>query len=96
MKLVQTNSPAAALFIFAILSGIGIFTAVDARSLRGDWPCSELYVVKERETLQTISVRCNALSILDDNPQILDSDDLGPGMVLYIRPPAVNTSTALS
>ncbi|KAK8934885.1 hypothetical protein KSP39_PZI014524 [Platanthera zijinensis] len=95
MKLVQNSSPAAALFILAIVSGNGIFTAVDARILRGDWPCSELYVVKEGETLQTISVRCNTLSILDDNPQILDSDDLGPGMVLYIRPPAMNTSPAL-
>ncbi|KAG0498884.1 hypothetical protein HPP92_003575 [Vanilla planifolia] len=39
----------------------------------------EIYVVREGETLQTISVKCNCLSILDDNPQILDSDDLGPG-----------------
>ncbi|KAG0503109.1 hypothetical protein HPP92_003181 [Vanilla planifolia] len=45
----------------------------------------EIYVVREGETLQTISVKCNCLSILDDNPQILDSDDLGPGTTSGIR-----------
>ncbi|KAH7663917.1 LysM domain-containing protein [Dioscorea alata] len=47
--------------------------------------CDEVYIVEEGETLQTISVKCNTLRILDDNPQIKDTDDIGPGTVLLIR-----------
>ncbi|CAA6667802.1 unnamed protein product [Spirodela intermedia] len=46
----------------------------------------ELYVAEEGETLQTISVKCDADFILDDNPHIQDTDDVGPGTVLFIRP----------
>ena len=48
-------------------------------------PCGEVYVVRdEGETLQTISVRCHAPSIMEDNPHITDYDDLSPGAVLLI------------
>ncbi|PKU71621.1 hypothetical protein MA16_Dca004463 [Dendrobium catenatum] len=76
------------LLAFLLVVSAAINGAVEARSFRGERPCDEIYVVKEGETLQTISVKCKTLSILDDNPQILDSDDLGQGTVLYIRRPA--------
>ncbi|KAG6522627.1 hypothetical protein ZIOFF_019773 [Zingiber officinale] len=50
-------------------------------------PCDEYYVAEEGDTLQTISVKCNNIFILEDNPQIDDSDDIGPGTVLYMRQP---------
>ncbi|CAA7404618.1 unnamed protein product [Spirodela intermedia] len=52
----------------------------------GGGRCEELYVAEEGETLQTISVKCDADFILDDNPHIQDTDDVGPGTVLFIRP----------
>ncbi|KAK1266260.1 hypothetical protein QJS04_geneDACA015504 [Acorus gramineus] len=64
-------------------------SAEGARRLRdggGGGPCEEIYVVKKGETLQTISVKCETIMILDDNPQIQDTDDIGPGTVLLIRP----------
>lgn len=58
----------------------------DARQLRADdGLCDEFYVAEEGETLQTISVKCNNIFILEDNPQINDTDDIGPGTVLYMR-----------
>ena len=70
----------AILFIFQ-----AIFTiSGDGRHLRSG-QCNELYVAKEGETLQTISVKCDAIHILDDNPHISDTDDIGPGTVLFIR-----------
>ncbi|PKA59299.1 hypothetical protein AXF42_Ash001393 [Apostasia shenzhenica] len=81
----------------AVILALVVVTAstingVGGRNLRSDFGslqrrCDEIYVVKEGETLQTISVKCDALYILDDNPQIKDSDDLGPGTVLYLRRP---------
>lgn len=56
----------------------------DARRLN-DRRCDELYIVGEGETLQTISVKCNDIFILDDNPQVNDTDDIGPGTILFIR-----------
>ncbi|KAL5991002.1 hypothetical protein ACLOJK_011908 [Asimina triloba] len=48
-------------------------------------PCDELYVVKEGETIQTISAKCNARFILPDNPHVMDTDDVWPGMVLMVQ-----------
>ncbi|MQL71172.1 hypothetical protein Taro_003446 [Colocasia esculenta] len=56
------------------------------RALRRRGPCDEVYVAEEGETLQTIAVKCDAAFILDDNPQIQDDHDVGPGTVLIIRP----------
>ncbi|KAG0498887.1 hypothetical protein HPP92_003184 [Vanilla planifolia] len=74
-----------AVFLLVSAAVCGIEASRPLRS--GDGRCEEIYVVREGETLQTISVKCNCLSILDDNPQILDSDDLGPGTVLFLRRP---------
>ncbi|KAH0469877.1 hypothetical protein IEQ34_001435 [Dendrobium chrysotoxum] len=73
--------------VLALLLLLSILVGMEGRSLLGrERRCDEIYVVKQGETLQTISVDCNTLSILDDNPQIVDTDDIGPGTVLYIRP----------
>ncbi|KAL4193893.1 hypothetical protein AMTRI_Chr06g201590 [Amborella trichopoda] len=55
-----------------------------ARPLRNG-RCDELYIVKDGETLQTISEKCNAPFLLFDNPHILDTDDIGEGVVLRVR-----------
>ncbi|KAG6526379.1 hypothetical protein ZIOFF_016362 [Zingiber officinale] len=47
-------------------------------------PCDEIYVVREGETLQTISEKCNDPFILEENPHILDFDDVYPGLVIKI------------
>lgn len=54
--------------------------------IRTECPCPKVYVVKDQlETLQSISVKCNAPFMLLDNPHIqLDSDDALPGLVLEI------------
>ncbi|XP_019158796.1 PREDICTED: uncharacterized protein LOC109155627 [Ipomoea nil] len=46
--------------------------------------CDEIYVVKEGETLQTISDKCNDPFILEENTQINDFDDVFPGLVIKI------------
>ncbi|WOK96606.1 hypothetical protein Cni_G05313 [Canna indica] len=66
--------------IFFVVSGGGARLSRDGGSR-----CEELYVAEEGETLQTISVKCNNVFILEDNPQINDTDDVGPGTVLYMR-----------
>eukprot|EP01018_Ginkgo_biloba_P032498 Gb_36040 [translate_table: standard] len=58
-----------------------------SRVLRDGCGCGEIYVVKDGETLQTISDRCNAPFILVDNPQIRDTDDVYAGLVLKLRSP---------
>eukprot|EP01018_Ginkgo_biloba_P037926 Gb_39268 [translate_table: standard] len=60
---------------------------VDARVLvnqENEYPCEEIYIVKEGETLQTISEKCNAPFILMENTHIQDTDDLSQGLVLKI------------
>lgn len=72
---------------------VAFFAYGEARRLREQQqqqpprPCDEYYVADEGDTLQTISVKCNNIFILEDNPQINDSDDIGPGTVLYMRQP---------
>ncbi|WOL03659.1 hypothetical protein Cni_G12379 [Canna indica] len=74
------------LTVLCILQAIFTIPGTAARQLRNEsGGCDELYVAKEGETLQTISVKCNNIFILDDNPQINDTDDIGPGTVLFMR-----------
>ena len=49
-------------------------------------PCDEIYVVKEGETLHTISDKCNDPFIVEENPHIHDPDDVFPGLVIKITP----------
>ncbi|OWM75649.1 uncharacterized protein LOC116194174 [Punica granatum] len=59
-------------------------------TLRGsqylDRPCDEIYVVREGETLHTISDKCGDPFIVERNPHIHDPDDVFPGLVIKITP----------
>jgi hypothetical protein len=48
--------------------------------------CDEVYVVREGETLQTISEKCGDPFIVEENPHIHDPDDVFPGLVIKINP----------
>lgn len=48
--------------------------------------CDEIYVVKEGETLQTISEKCGDPYIVEGNPHIHDHDDIFPGLLIRITP----------
>ncbi|KAM7263184.1 hypothetical protein ACFE04_000867 [Oxalis oulophora] len=48
--------------------------------------CDEIYVVKEGETLQTISEKCGDPYIVEENPHVNDPDDVFPGLVIRITP----------
>ncbi|KAL3532072.1 hypothetical protein ACH5RR_005593 [Cinchona calisaya] len=50
------------------------------------WPCDEIYVVREGETLHTISEKCGDPYIVEENPHIHDPDDVFPGLVIKITP----------
>ncbi|XP_059428861.1 uncharacterized protein LOC132162606 [Corylus avellana] len=47
-------------------------------------PCDEIYVVREGETLQTISEKCGDPYIVEENPHIHDPDDVFPGLLIKI------------
>ncbi|KAH1039747.1 hypothetical protein J1N35_041490 [Gossypium stocksii] len=49
-------------------------------------PCDEIYVVREGETLHTISEKCGDPFIVEHNPHIHDPDDVFPGLVIKITP----------
>lgn len=49
-------------------------------------PCDEIYVVKDGETLHTISEKCGDPYIVEENPHIHDPDDVFPGLVIKITP----------
>ncbi|MQL71170.1 hypothetical protein Taro_003444 [Colocasia esculenta] len=75
------------LVAFLLVFCLALDGAEAGRALvRRQVPCDEVYVAKEGETLQTIAVKCDAPFVLDDNPQIQDDNDVGPGTVLIIRP----------
>ncbi|MQL71169.1 hypothetical protein Taro_003445 [Colocasia esculenta] len=74
------------LVAFFVVFYLVLCAAEAGRTLLGRRPCDEVYVAKEGETLHTISAKCDAPFILDDNPQIQDDHDVGPGTVLIIRP----------
>lgn len=48
--------------------------------------CDEIYVVREGETLNTISEKCGDPYIVEENPHIHDPDDVFPGLVIKITP----------
>ncbi|XP_031103953.1 uncharacterized protein LOC116007425 [Ipomoea triloba] len=48
--------------------------------------CDEIYVVREGETLHTISDKCGDPFIVEENPHIHDPDDVFPGLVIKITP----------
>ncbi|KAJ8771492.1 hypothetical protein K2173_026669 [Erythroxylum novogranatense] len=62
----------------------------DEYSVKGsqllDTPCEEIYVVREGETLHTISDKCGDPYIVEQNPHIHDPDDVFPGLVIKITP----------
>ncbi|KAL3834515.1 hypothetical protein ACJIZ3_009251 [Penstemon smallii] len=51
-----------------------------------DRPCDEIYLVREGETLHTISDKCGDPYIVERNPHIHDPDDVFPGLVIKIIP----------
>ncbi|CAN4117282.1 unnamed protein product [Withania somnifera] len=55
-------------------------------AIRAKRPCDEIYVVREGETLQTISEKCGDPFIVEENPHIHDPDDVYPGLVIKITP----------
>lgn len=46
--------------------------------------CSDIYVVREGETLHSISDKCDDPFILENNPHIQQHDDVSPGLVIKI------------
>ncbi|XP_021621712.1 uncharacterized protein LOC110621734 [Manihot esculenta] len=48
--------------------------------------CDEIYVVREGETLHSISEKCGDPYIVEANPHIHDPDDVFPGLVIKITP----------
>lgn len=60
-------------------------------------PCDEIYVVREGETLHSISDKCGDPFIVEQNPHIHDPDDVFPGLVIKIttiNPPPPFSSTS--
>lgn len=53
-------------------------------------PCDEIYVVREGETLHSISDKCGDPFIVERNPHIQDPDDVFPGLVIKIIPYNIN------
>ncbi|KZV48949.1 hypothetical protein F511_09545 [Dorcoceras hygrometricum] len=49
-------------------------------------PCDEIYVVREGETLHSISDKCDDPYIVEENPHIHDPDDVFPGLLIKITP----------
>jgi hypothetical protein len=50
-----------------------------------DCPCGDVYEVKQGETLQSISEKCNDPFIVEANPHISDPDDIMPGQMLRMQ-----------
>ncbi|KAI3434005.1 LysM domain-containing protein [Psidium guajava] len=61
-------------------------TLANANVINRGMPCEEIYVVRDGETLQTISAKCEDPFILENNPHIYDPDDVYPGLVITITP----------
>lgn len=64
----------------------GDFTSMEMRSNMENQACDEIYVVREGETLHTISEKCGDPFIVEENPHIHDPDDVFPGLVIKITP----------
>uniref|UniRef100_A0A7N0SWY6 LysM domain-containing protein n=1 Tax=Kalanchoe fedtschenkoi TaxID=63787 RepID=A0A7N0SWY6_KALFE len=76
------------LALMTLLSRIGNGGDAELRARRERVlrPCDELYVVREGETLHTISEKCGDPYIVEENPHIHDPDDVIPGLVIKITP----------
>ncbi|XP_018830641.1 uncharacterized protein LOC108998528 [Juglans regia] len=93
-----TVADTASWYCAIILLGLVLFATVresslaDAAALRRnqlvDKPCDEIYVVREGETLHTISEKCDDPFIVERNPHIHDPDDVFPGLVIKIISPS--------
>ena len=68
------------LFVIAFMTALATARTV----VKKEYQCEEIYIVREGETLQTISEKCNAPFILFDNPHIEDTDDIYEGVPLKI------------
>ncbi|PIN05403.1 hypothetical protein CDL12_22060 [Handroanthus impetiginosus] len=67
----------------------GEFSAGEMKNMENlfsDRACDEIYVVREGETLHTISEKCGDPFIVEENPHIHDPDDVFPGLVIKITP----------
>ncbi|KAI3471835.1 hypothetical protein Pfo_028488 [Paulownia fortunei] len=67
----------------------GEITTVEMKNMEklfSERPCDEIYVVREGETLHTISEKCGDPYIVEENPHIHDPDDVFPGLVIKITP----------
>ncbi|KAL2556016.1 Peptidoglycan-binding LysM domain-containing family protein [Forsythia ovata] len=82
--LFKTDASLVIIILFLILVGSSS-SLMRGNQLR-DYPCEEIYVVREGETLHTISDKCSDPYIVEQNPQIHDSDDVFPGLVIKITP----------
>ncbi|KAK7345360.1 hypothetical protein VNO77_15963 [Canavalia gladiata] len=60
--------------------------SVNSNNNNNNKVCDEIYVVREGETLQTISEKCGDPYIVEENPHIHDPDDVFPGLVIKINP----------
>ncbi|KAI5664786.1 hypothetical protein M9H77_24109 [Catharanthus roseus] len=69
---------------------VQMFPRRDLEDMRRRGPCDEIYVVREGETLHSISEKCGDPFIVEENPHIHDPDDVFPGLVIKITPPPFN------
>ncbi|XP_073389012.1 uncharacterized protein [Physcomitrium patens] len=80
-----TNATASTGFVTSVMILFLLTTVspslVQGRMLRG-CPCGPTYVVRGGESLQMISEKCNDQFILENNPHIVDHDDLFEGQLL--------------
>ncbi|XP_073016616.1 uncharacterized protein [Primulina eburnea] len=58
----------------------------NADPVSSERPCDEIYIVREGETLHSISEKCDDPYIVEENPHIHDPDDVFPGLVIKITP----------
>ncbi|CAA3016744.1 uncharacterized protein LOC111408128 [Olea europaea var. sylvestris] len=85
-----SDASCAIIILFLILVGSSSSVRTNNSLLRNnqlkDFPCEEIYVVREGETLHTISDKCGDPFIVEQNPHVHDSDDVFPGLVIKITP----------
>ncbi|CAA0837865.1 peptidoglycan-binding LysM domain-containing protein [Striga hermonthica] len=66
--------------------GVHVESEILGNVFSSERPCDEIYVVREGETLHTISEKCGDPFIVEENPHIHDPDDVFPGLVIKITP----------
>lgn len=91
LRLVSPMASCYSVFIISVMVVIIVVASAEAESK----PCDDIYIVKEGETLHTISAKCNDPFIVDHNPQIQDSDDVFPGLLIQITPTPINSRKLL-